>query len=447
MDIVICGAGEVGRHAAEVLGADSSHSITVIDRKPASLATIEAALDVRVLEGNGAHADVLREAGAATADVFLAATSSDEINLLAASVASGVGAERVIARVHHSAYFDQRGLDYASHLGVNYLVCPENTTAMAIAQTLRNPGAIAVERFARGRIEMQQLPVTRGAPAVGRVLSDIDLPSSVRVAVIERAGQARIPDAAAVVREDDVVTLVGDVTAFDKARRLFHTAHPRRKRVMIMGGTPMGVWLSRALQTRAFSVRLFETDRQRCDELAEKLSWVTILQADPTDPTVLEEEHVQEADAFVALTADDEHNLLGAAWAKSLGTDQAIAVLQRPTYRHLLKHVGIDRAFSPRVTAVNQIVELLRLAPVRHLASLAKGVADVYEVHVSRRDGPAVGRPLRELQLEDRLIVAAIQRGDRVFVPGADDALAGGDITVLIGAAGLERRLHRTFVA
>ncbi|MAE67780.1 MAG: Trk system potassium transporter TrkA [Phycisphaeraceae bacterium] len=445
MNVVICGAGEVGRYAAEVLGA-AGNNITIFDRQARRLRAIEETLDVRSLVGNGAHAQVLMDAGCAEADVYLAATNSDEINLLSASIAAGIGAGRVIARVNHSAYAESRGLNYAQHLGIDHLVCPVYTTAVAIAQTLRNPGAMAVERFANGRIEMQQLAVAENAKGIGKPLASVGLPDAVRVATIERDGRASIPDGTAHVESGDIITMVGDVKSFEQALSLFHTEQARRKRVMIMGGTAMGVWLCRQMRGRSFSVRLFEPDPERSVELSEKLPWVTVIRASATDSGQLEEEHIEQASAFVALTDDDEHNILASARAKSLGAKRAIAVLQRQTYLHLLEHVGIDRAFSPRQTAVSEIAYLLRREPVRHLATLAEGVADVYEVQVTRNAKKVVGIPLRDVRLSDRIIIAAIQRGDDVFVPGGDDAIAAGDTVVMIGAARLEPRLKKTFV-
>lgn len=443
MDVVICGAGEVGRHAAEALAKDG-HNITIIDLALEKLEAAEETLDIRALHGNGAHADVLRAAGVDKAHLFIAATNVDEINLLTAALAKAVGVQRCGARVHHSAYFEQRGLDYAHQLRIDHLVCPEYATAVAIAQTLRNPGAMAVERFARGRIEMQQFQINRGAKAVDRRLADIDLPGGSRLVSIGRGGTAFIPTADTIVRADDIVTLVGDVKHFDRAHQLFHGASTRRRGVMIVGGTTMGVWLCRALHSNNFAVKIIVAEQERAEELSNKLDWVTVLRADPGDRSIYDEEQIHQTDVFVALSDEDERNILAAARAKSLGAKSAIAVLQQSTYLHLLEHVGIDRAFSPRVTAVSQLRHWLQDGPVRHLASLAVGLADIYEVHIST-DAAVVGKSLREMQFPEPMIVTAIERRNEVFVPGAADTFHPGDTVVVAGRTKLEKQLRKTF--
>ena len=442
MNIVICGAGDVGRHATEVLGS-LGHDVTVIDLEAETLTGIGQIVDVRTLRGNGVQADLLREAGVEGADLFLAATRTDEINLLAASVAKAVGARRCVARVHHSAYFELRGLDYAGHLGIDHLVCPEHSTAVAIAQTLRNPGAMAVERFARGQIEMQQFPVGPRAKVIGKALHQF-MPRAARVAAIERRSAAFIPDGRTVIQSGDIVTLVGDVKIFNRVRKLFQSDGTGHLRVVIVGATAMGVWLCRALRSRSFAIKMFVTRQSRAEELADKLHWVTVLNADATDPILFEEEHLNQVDAFVALTADDEHNIIAAAHAKSRGAKTAIAVLQRVTYLHLLGHVGIDRAFSPVTTAIAHLQQWLDERSVRHLASLAVGIADVYEVKVPDR-ASITGTLLRDMVLAKPMIITAIERGQQVFVPGAEDCIRQGDRLVVAGPSGLEDELRKMF--
>lgn len=443
MNILIAGAGEVGGHTAEVLGADG-HNVVVIDTSASKLRALEDRLDVRTLLGNCAHAEVLRQAGAAKCDLLVAATHIDEINLLTASIAKGVGAKKCVARVHHGAYFSRQGLDYDTHLGIDELICPEYLTSLAIARVLRNPGALAVEVFARGLIEVQDLPVEDDAPAVGTALQDLKLPPGVRLAQIRRGEEAIIPSATSVIEPGDVVTVVGEQVTIEQGRQAFARGQSKRKHVVIMGGSALGVWLSRALRERQFSVRLFEIDRQRAEELSGKLDHVTVVQADPTDPDVLEEERIGAADAFIAVTGDDEDNILASAQAKSLGVKTAIVAVQRAVYLHLLEHVGIDSAFSPRAVAVNEVRRLLDVGPVRCVATLAQGTADVYEIRPTRR-ATAIGKELRNLGLPAKCMIAAIQREEEVKVPGAEDTIGFGDTVLLIGPHQIEKDLKKLF--
>jgi trk system potassium uptake protein TrkA len=444
MNILICGAGEVGRHAAEVLSAEGAN-ITIIDSDADKLARLDDSMDVRSLRGNGTQAEVLIEAGCEKADVFLAATNIDEINLLSAAVASAIGAQRTIARVHHSSFYEQRGLDYDTALGIDHLVCPEHATALAIAQTLRAPGALALERFAHDQIEMQQIVVSSKAPAVGKPLVALDLPARARIAMIERGESVFIPNGQTQIHADDIITMVADTDVFAQACKLLHSDAAKRKHVIILGGTSMGVWLCRALRSQRFAVRLIEADRARAEELAIKLDWVTVLRADAADVSLLEDERIDQVDAFVALTDDDEHNVLAAAHAKSQGAKTVVAVQQRRNYMHLLDYVGIDEAFSPAVTAVDAIKELTNDRAFRHLATLARGVVDVFEVRVRAAAKEVIGKPLKDLNLPLKTIIGAIQRDGVAHVPGADDVIEDADTVVLIGPESVTKDLKRLF--
>ncbi|MEM0914024.1 MAG: Trk system potassium transporter TrkA [Planctomycetota bacterium] len=446
MNIVICGAGEVGRHSAEVLQR-AGHAVTVIDRQQGPLDVIDDTLDVRTLRGSATQAEVLLEAGCATADLFIAATSLDEVNLLAASVAKGVGIKRCIARVHHGAFFEQRGINYAQHLGIDHLVCPEYTTALAIAGVVKAPGASAVEQFAQGKIEMARMPVGLGTKVNGVALRHLKMPAPARVVLVERKGVATLADADTIVDAGDVVTVIGESEDLDRVRKMFGAQAAKRRSVMLVGGTTQAVWLCRALRHKQLSVRLFEPDAARAEELAEKLSWVTVLNADVLDSDVLADEGVDQVDAFCSVSDDDETNILLAAQAKSQGARMSIAVLQRPTFLHLLKHVGIDRAFSPRSTAVVEIERRLEKSPVRKLAELTGGAASVYEVRVTPAATEVVGKPLREVKFPAGASLAVVQRGDEVWLPQAESALEPGDVAIAICGPEAIKAMRRMFGA
>lgn len=444
MDIIICGAGEVGQHAAEVLSEGGSNNITIIDLDEKKLANLDETLDVHSIMGSCTQADVLMQAGCATADLCIAATNVDEINLLSASIAKGVGAAQTVARVHHSPYFERRGLDYGRHLGIDYLVCPEYSTAQAIAGALRSPGALAMERFARGKIEMQQLRVRPKSKTVGKMLRELELPGAARVATVQRAGKTLLATAETTIYSDDVVTLVGGADEFLKVAKQFDPDCDRKRRVMVMGATTQAVWLCRALKGSHLAVRLFIADADRAEAIAEKLDWVTVINADPVNTDVLQDERIDQADAFVAVTEVDEKNILGAARAKALGAQNAIAVLQRGTYLHLLEHVGIDRAFSPRATAVTEIQWLLQKGAVRDLATISDDVAHVYEVKIPTTAGAILSKPLRELKPPQYFILAAIQRGkDEVFVPGPTTTIEPEDTVIVIGPPDKKKELRK----
>ena len=443
MNIVICGAGEIGSHAAEVL-ADRGTNITVIDLNSERLGAIEESMDVATLQGNCAQADVLTEAGCAQADLVLAATDADEVNLLAASLARGIGASRSIARVHHGAFFHHRGLDYQRHLGIDRLICPEYATALAIARKLRNPGAVAIENFARGRIEMQELTAGAKGGAIGKRLMDVRLPAGTRLALIRRNKEAFIPEAKSVVVKDDKIILVGNAGAFEDARKLFRDEKGPRQRVVIMGGPPIAVWVCRSLRDRSFAIRLFERDRKRAEELAEKLPWVTVIQADPTDRNTFDEENLAQADAFVALLDNDEANIIGGVLAKIRGVATVITVVQKSKYLDLAYDIGVDTAFSTRHVASEEIDQLLDESALRHLGSLAAGSIDVFRVRIEAESGMS-GKPLRELPLSPDWVLAAIQRDNQAFVPGADDTLQTGDVVLVVGRADRDETLRSLF--
>lgn len=444
MNVIIAGAGEVGGHAADVLSA-AGHNVTLIDLSAEKLQALDDRLDVRTLVGHCAHFHVLIEAGAAKCDLMIAATNIDEINLLSASVAKAAGARKTIVRVHHTANFSLRGTPYAAQLGIDELICPEHLTSLAIARMIRNPGAIALEEFAAGQLVMERIRVTEHAPSIGKTLSELSLPAGARVATVERSSGGIVADASTSIEVGDAVTLIGETAGFEGARSHFQRGKVKRIHIAIMGETPTAVWLCRALKDPVFSVRLFVEQRQRAEELAEKLSHVTVLEADPTDPDTFSDEHVDHVDTFVAATSEDERNILACAQAKTQKVATSIAVVQRAKYLRLVSHVGIDHAFSPRADAVKMILHLIDTGPVRSLATFAAGSAEVYEVRPSSR-AKILGNELRNIQLPLQAMIAAIRRDDRVRVPGADDQIQAGDTLLVIGPVGIGAALRELFV-
>lgn len=444
MNIVIVGAGEVGRHAAEVLSA-GNHNIVLADLDPRAIEQASEMLDIHTIVCSATDADRLQEAGVGNCDLFFAATDRDETNLLSAAIANGLGADHIAARVHHSAYYRGKGLDYARHLGIDTLICPEHLASQRIAVHLRNPGALAVEEFARGQIQMQQVIVDNAGAATRKPLRELAFGAGVRVATVERADAAFVPDRDTVLRVDDRVILVGEPTAVMKATTLLQTKKPSRVRVVIMGASSTAVWLCRALRGPQFSVRLFETERPRAEEVSLKLSHVTVVQADPTDLRVFTEESIGEADAFIAATHEDEQNILAAMQARSMNVPLTVAILERPKYLHMIEHIGINLAVSPRMVAGRELLRIVETGPMRLLASISEGAVDVYEIRMPKR-AAICGKALRNVAFPAGCLVAAILREGEARVPGADDVFEAGDAVLVILRHGQEADVSQLFL-
>ena len=430
MNIIICGAGKTGAHAAQTLAADGAN-VTVIDESQAALDALADSLDVATLLGEPAVAKNLVTAGVADADVVITATDVDEVNLLCASTASYLGADRTFAMVTHSTYLNRDILDYSKIFSIDSLICPSFSTARAIASHLRNPAALKVERLVGHTIELQQFEATKGAAGVGRHLSDVKLPGGARLAAITRDGVTYLPSGLSTVDIGDEVLLVANTDVFHDARRVFRTKDSGRRSVVIMGGSPVAVWLCRALHNRGFSIRLFETDSERANELAEKLSWVTVIQADPTDPSVFTDEHIENADAFVALT-NDEHNILSCAWAVGLGVAETYPVVSRKDYAPFVKAMGLTHTFSPSELAVAEIEKRLKRKQLTKIATLPGDEMAIYRVRVGK-GAPVIGKPLSELQLMPDCMVIVLEHDEHTgVVPSASEVLEERDIVFVV---------------
>jgi len=443
MNIIICGAGKTGAHAAEILSVDGA-DVTVIDESQTLLESLADSLDVAILVGQPSAAKDLQTAGVSGADVVIAVTDDDEVNLLCASTASYMGADRTFATVTHSMYLNREALDYSKIFSIDSLICPAYSAARAIASHLRNPAAMKVERLVGQTIEVQQFEATKGAAGIGRQLSDVKLPGGARIVAITRNGDTYLPSGQSTVDEGDEVLLVANADVFHDARRVFRTKDAGRRSVVIMGGSPVAVWLCRTLQNRGFSIRLFETEVERANELAEKLPWVTVIQADPTDPNVFTDEHIENADAFVALT-NDEHNILSCAWAAGLGVKETYPVVSRKDYAPFVKAMGLTNTFSPRELAVEEIKKRLARKQMTKVTSLAGDELAIYRIRVGK-DAPVAGTPLSKLTLMPNCMVIVLEHDEHYgVVPGANEVLEERDVVFVVVRGEYEDELRTLF--
>ena len=431
MRIVVLGAGTVGTSIAELL-CQHRHSVTVVDHDPAVTRRVNEELDVRTVTGSAAQSSVLFQAGVLGADLCLALTSSDEGNMVAASLAKAMGARRVIARVYAPVFRDLSTFDYQRHFHIDRLMSLEHLSAMELARKIRHPGSIAVENFARGDLEMQELVVTEATSAVGVPLKDLRLPAGVRIGSINRAGKLSIAGAEDEVAVGDRISLIGKGEDIEEVKELFEIETPQKQGVVIAGGGETGYHLARVLEGRRFAVVLMDADRDRCEFLAAHLKHATVVNSDAQRRAALEEERVGSADIFVACAGDDENNIMACVEARELGAGKILAIVSRPDYANVVGKLGIDHAVSPREVVAKQILSFLNTGAVISRTPLSPGGGiDILEIEVVA-GVPATEQVLADLHFPAQCLIAAVIHENYVQVPGADDRLCAGDTVVAL---------------
>ena len=429
MNVVILGAGTVGTSIAELLCANN-HDVCLVDASQESLSRVDERLDVRTVCGSACDATTLFQAGVLSAGLCLAVTNLDEVNLIGASLARAMGASRSVARIYNRALRDSSTFDYRRHFGIDRLLSLEYLTAIELAKAVRVQGLFAVQNFARGGVEVQEVEAQEGCSAVGQPLKDLDLPKGVRVGVISGAVRTVIAGANDVIQAGDHVTLIGRSDAIAGVRSLFERkAHPRLN-VIIAGGGEVGMHLAQLLEARSFKVVLMEADPKRCELLANRLDGTTVLLADATRQTEMAEARVGKADVFVSCMGRDEDNIVCGVEAKELGCPRILSVVRRPDYTNVLEKLGIDVAVSPREVMARQVLGLVESGPILDRSYISGQDAEVWEVEVNE-GAPITKAPLKDIPLRQSSI-AAFERDDFVRVPLADDQLRAGDTAVVL---------------
>jgi trk system potassium uptake protein TrkA len=430
MRIVTFGAGTVGTWIADLL-CRQRHSVTVVDSDPEQVQRINEELDVRAITGSASQSSVLFQAGVIGADVCLAMTGNDEVNLVAASMAKAMGARRSIARVYAPVFRDLSTFDYQRHFGIDRLLSPEHLTATELARHIRNPGSVLMENFARGEIEVREAIVSEQCTVANRRLSELGLAKGVRIGSIYRDGKMWIAKADDKLVVDDRVTILGKSNAVDTALRLFRGRPGPTKRVVIAGGGETGYHLARILENHRYDVKLMEESPERCEVLSRTLDNTTVINADATRRSILEEERVGSADYFVACTGDDENNIMAGVEAREIGSDKILALVGRPDYAGIVNKLGIDVAVSERDVMARQVLSFLNTGPVISKTSVPGGRISLFEIEVLE-GAAATKHVLANVPLPAGCLISAVIRKDFVQVPGADDRLEAGDIIVAL---------------
>lgn len=429
MRVLILGAGTVGTSIADLL-CHHGHSVSLVDQSALRVREVSSDLDVRGITGSASQSSVLFQAGVSSTDVCLAVTGSDEVNIMAASMAKAMGASRSIARVYAPVFRDLSTFDYQRHFGIDRMLSLEHLTALELAREIRNPSSVILEHFARGAVEVHDIVVHKG-PATGRAIRELGFPGKMRIGSIQRGKRMWIAGAEDVLEEDDHIVVFGYPEQLDEYSAYWSCKKLPDVYVTIAGGGETGSHLARSLKSSRFHVSLMEADLRRCEVLAAQLPSVRVIHCNATDKSVMEEEGVGKADVFVACTGDDENNIMAGVEAKEIGAERIFAIVGRPDYANIVGRLGINRAVSEREVMAKQILGYMNTGSVISKTMLPGGGVWVCEVEV-QKNAKVMGTPISQLDIPSGCVFATRVRGDQASIPGANDTFEEGDNVVIL---------------
>ena len=451
MKVVICGAGQVGTSIARYL-ATESNSVTVIDQSPELVQRISDALDVQAVVGHASHPATLEEAGIADADMLIAVTHADEVNMIACQVAHTLfNVPTKIARVRAQGYLlpQWRPLFASDRLAIDVIISPELEVAHAIWQRLEVPGAFDVITMADGMVRVVGVRCLADCPIVNtplRQLTGIFPDLNIVIVGIIRDGKPVIPDSDDLMLAGDEVYFVADTRHVTRAMMAFgHEEQPGRS-LVIVGGGNIGLYLAKEIEEKlhGVSIKLIELDKARANDICQRLGRTVVLNGDGLDTEVLEEAGVKTTETYIAVTDDDEVNIISSILAKRLGADRVVTLINKPTYEPLFSNLGIDAVVNPRTITVSTILQHVRRGRISAVHSLREGFGEIIEAE-AMETSTLVGKPLREVDLPDGILIGAIVRGQTVIIPRGATVIKPDDKVILMAGPGAVRKVEKMF--
>jgi len=451
MKVVICGAGQVGFNIAQYL-ASEANDVSVVDQSPDLIGKINDSLDVQAFVGHASHPDVLEKAGAGEADMLIAVTFADEVNMVACQIAHSLfNTPTKIARIREQSYLDPMWADLFArdHLPIDHIISPEIEVARAIGRRLSVPGVFDVIPMAGDRVRVIGVRCGADCPVVNTPLKQLtSLFPDLNIVIISiiRGDQPMIPSSNDQMLPGDEVYFVAETTHVDRAMAAFGHEEEEARRIVVIGGGNIGLNVAKRIagSPERTSARVIELSRERARLVAELLPTTNVILGDALDTEILEEASIGSAEAVVAVTDHDETNILSSLLAKRYGVERAVTLINKTDYSPLMTTLGIDVVVSPRAITASTILQHVRRGRIRSVHSLRDGFAEVIEAEALETTS-LVGRPLKESDLPSGVIVGAIVRGEEVILPRPETMVQKGDDVILLAAAQAVRQVEKIF--
>lgn len=450
MKIIIIGGGKVGYSIAKQLSSEN-HNITLIDNDIETIHHADETLDILCIKGNGASVEIMKEAGITGADLLIAVTDSDELNMVCCVIGKKSGARHTIARIRNTDYSNEYNM-LKEELELDLVINPEMDTAAEIARMLQFPSAANVEFFADNMLEMVEFRVLESDPIVNIKLSELmkRLPSKVLFCAVKHNNETIIPKGGFTFSSDDIVYVIGERDSIYKFFKYIGRNSQRAKNVIIIGGSRICIYLTWLLKEIGVNVKIIEIDRERCLSLNEELENALIIQGDGTDQEVLDNENINTTDAIVALTDRDEENLISSIYALQCNVPNIILKINRLNYIPIVKKLGLDKIISPKYTTSNNILRYVRAldntkgSHIEKLYKIFDEEAEVAEFTV-KSSTKNIGVKFKEQIIIDDILIAAIVRNGKIIIPYGNDCFKENDKVIIVTKKGCISDLNDIF--
>ncbi len=436
MKIVILGAGHVGTSMAEILSLEAN-DVTLIDRNANQLEGLQDQLDIRTIVGNGPHPGILEQAGIEDADLLLAVTDQDEVNMAACQIAYSLyRTPKKIARIRATEYLTHPEIFCNESIPIDFIISPEQIITQQILALIENPGALQVVEFAGGRIQLVGVRAYFGGPLVGHELRDLrkHLPMiNTRVAAVYRRDRPIIPLGETIIEPDDEVFFIAAKAHIREVMSELRSVETPGRRVILAGAGNIGLRLARTLEDNGYRVKLIERNPDRIREVANLLENTVVLHGDAADRELLWQENIDQTEVFCALTNADEANILSGMLAKRLGAKHAIALVTRSAYVDLIESSVLDVAISPQLATVGALLTHIRRGDMAAIHSLRRGAAEAIEAvaHGDPATSQVVGRRIDEISLPPGTTLSALVRGDDVIIAKGSTVIEAEDHVII----------------
>ncbi len=453
MKILICGAGQVGFHIAAYLSREGN-DVTVVDNHRQLVSRINESLDVNVILGHASNPDILNAAGASAVDMMIAVTQSDEVNMMACQIGHSLfGIPKKIARIREQAYLkpEWSNLFTRAHMPIDVVISPEVLIAHDIYQRLSIPGTTFVKALAEGAAHIIGVVCTTECPILHTPLRQVyglfgDL--SFRIVSIMRQGQALVPDDMEQMREGDEVFFIVDTQHIKRVMTVFGHEEKTARKIVIAGGGNIGLGLTRLLKkkTKGLQIKIIDRNPERTSYLSETLENVVILNGSALEKHILEEANIRTAEAFVAVTNDDESNILASLLGKQYGCRRTITLVSNDAYSPLVGPLGVDAMVSPRSIMVSTIMQHVRRGRIKGIYALRDGFAEIIEAEVSPVSA-MVNKPVSQLNSEHEIVVAGLVRDGVFLIPESQTVIRAKDVAIILAVRNQVRHIEKMFSA